>query len=246
MQRQPRAKHRFGGNRSINFELRDELGSRRAFRVMRPRMQTMVQNRRLGFRADALWRRAPWANFWRLFFAGLIKTGLIEIETAGGHKFTLGDGSSTKLALRFNDKAAPAFVMLDPELNFDELYVDGRIEVTQGTIFDVLMPAAAYMWRPDGSLWVRLRKGAFRAAPAQPSERPLTREGQRRVPRRSRRHLLRDVPRFLAAPISNAPACRSIVSPDLSWPYSGLRNKAPPTRPATTAPETGASQKNQS
>jgi hypothetical protein len=50
---------------------------------------------------------------WRLFFAGLIKNGSIEIETAQGHKFTGGDGSGTKLWLRFNDKAAPAFLMLD-------------------------------------------------------------------------------------------------------------------------------------
>jgi len=42
--------------------------------------------------------------------------------------------------------------MLDAELNFGELYMDGRIEVTQGTIFDVLMLAAANMWRPDGLL----------------------------------------------------------------------------------------------
>jgi hypothetical protein len=33
------------------------------------------------------------------FFAGLIKTGSIEIETAGRPKFTLGDGSGTKLGL---------------------------------------------------------------------------------------------------------------------------------------------------
>lgn len=46
--------------------------------------------------------------------------------------------------------------MLDAELNFGELYMDGRIEVTQSTIFDVLMLAAANMWRPDGLLWVRL------------------------------------------------------------------------------------------
>jgi hypothetical protein len=33
------------------------------------------------------------------FFAGLIKTGSIEIETACGPKFTLGDGSGPKFGL---------------------------------------------------------------------------------------------------------------------------------------------------
>ncbi len=58
--------------------------------------------------------------------------------------------------MRFNDTAAPALLMLDPELNFGELYMDGRIEVTNDTIFDVLMLNAANMWRSDGSLWVFL------------------------------------------------------------------------------------------
>ena len=97
-----------------------------------------------------------------LFSAGLIKTGSIEIETAHGHKFTGGDGSGAKLALRCNDKARTAFLMLDPELNFGGLYIDGRIEVTQGTISDVLMLAAANMWRPESSLWVRLLPTAQR------------------------------------------------------------------------------------
>lgn len=90
------------------------------------------------------------------FFADLVETGSVEIELAGGHKFTLGDGSGPKLGVRFDGKAAAALLLLDPELNFGELYMDGRIEVTQGTIFDVLMLNAANLWRPDGSLWVRL------------------------------------------------------------------------------------------
>ena len=86
------------------------------------------------------------------FFAGMIKTGSIEIETAGGHKFTIGDGSDAPLELQ----------------------------------------------------------GVARGARA------------------------------------SATARRSTVRPDLSRPYAGLRNKALPTRPATTAPEIGASQNNQS
>src|SRR5580693_3166937 len=44
------------------------------FRVMRPRMQTMVRYLRLGLRADALWRRAL-GKLLEAFFAGLIKPG---------------------------------------------------------------------------------------------------------------------------------------------------------------------------
>ncbi|MCI0599478.1 MAG: cyclopropane-fatty-acyl-phospholipid synthase family protein [Beijerinckiaceae bacterium] len=98
----------------------------------------------------------PWENSWRIFFAKLIKTGSIEIETAGGHRFTAGDGSGAKVGLSFKDRAAPAVRMLDPELNFGELHMAGRVEVTQGTLFDLLMLSAANPWRPDGSLPLRL------------------------------------------------------------------------------------------
>jgi cyclopropane-fatty-acyl-phospholipid synthase len=100
-----------------------------------------------------------------IFFARLIKTGSLEVETANGDKFNLGDGSGSKLALRFKDMGALFQLMLDPELQFGELYMDGRVEVTQGTLFDVLMLAAANLWRPGGSRWLRLLekgRGALR------------------------------------------------------------------------------------
>jgi cyclopropane-fatty-acyl-phospholipid synthase len=95
-------------------------------------------------------------GFLEAFFAKLIKSGSIEIETAGGRKFTAGDGTGPKLGLRFNDSAGPLLLMLGPELNFGDLYTDGRIEVTHGTLFDVLMLAAANLWQPHGSLRLRL------------------------------------------------------------------------------------------
>jgi cyclopropane-fatty-acyl-phospholipid synthase len=90
------------------------------------------------------------------FFAKLIKTGSIEIETSSGRKFTAGQGKDPPLGLRFNDKTAPLRLMLDPELQFGELYVDGRIDITRGTLYGVLMLGAANMWRPDGSLRLRM------------------------------------------------------------------------------------------
>jgi len=95
-------------------------------------------------------------KFLQGFFSKLIKTGAIEFETAGGYRFTVGDGSGPKVGLRFNDWRAPAVVILDPELNFGELYVAGRVEVTKGTLFDLLMLSAENLWRPDGSLRLRL------------------------------------------------------------------------------------------
>ncbi len=104
------------------------------------------------------------------FFSGLIKTGSMEIESAEGRRFVVGDGSGAEVALRFNDTGAQIRFMVDPELRFGELYMDGRIDVTKGSLFDALMLAAENLMRPDGgplrpdgSGWVRLLQQARHA-----------------------------------------------------------------------------------
>ncbi|WOJ90097.1 cyclopropane-fatty-acyl-phospholipid synthase family protein [Methylocapsa polymorpha] len=101
------------------------------------------------------------------FFAGLIKAGSMEIETAEGHRFLVGDGSGEKIALRFNDRTAQIRLMVDPELHFGELFMDERIDVTEGSVYDALLLASENLMRPDigplradGSGWVRLLQQA--------------------------------------------------------------------------------------
>lgn len=92
----------------------------------------------------------------RSICGGLIRTGSLQIEMPGGQSFHLGDGTGPKLGLRFKDRRGIFLLLADPELQFGELYMNGRIEVTKGTLFEVLMLAAANLWRPDGSRWLRL------------------------------------------------------------------------------------------
>lgn len=94
------------------------------------------------------------------FFGDLFETGSIEIETATGDRITLGDGSGEKLGLRFKDRSALFRLMADPEFQFGQLYMDGLLEVTKGTLFDVLMLVSANLWRPGGSRWLRFVKRA--------------------------------------------------------------------------------------
>jgi cyclopropane-fatty-acyl-phospholipid synthase len=96
------------------------------------------------------------ANFLEHFFANLFRSGSLEIELASGRKFTAGSGPGSKLGLRFKDASVPLLLMLDPEMKLGECYVDGRLEVTQGSLFDVLMLGADNMWRLDRSLGLRL------------------------------------------------------------------------------------------
>lgn len=87
------------------------------------------------------------------FLTRLIRRGDLEIESASGRKFRVGDGSGPKAVLRFADAGAERRLLFDPELAFGELYMDGRIAVLQGTIYDVLSIAARNIVGPS-SRWV--------------------------------------------------------------------------------------------
>jgi cyclopropane-fatty-acyl-phospholipid synthase len=77
-------------------------------------------------------------KMFRRFIAAIIKTGSLEIETASGARYHFGDGSGQNVRLRFADKAAQTAVVLNPTLRFGELYMDGRVTVDEGTIYDAL------------------------------------------------------------------------------------------------------------
>src|SRR4029079_8411083 len=49
-----------------------------------------------------------------------------------------GDGTGKPVAIRFTTRAALREVLLDPELQFGEAYIDGTLVVEEGTIADVL------------------------------------------------------------------------------------------------------------
>ncbi|WP_201831768.1 SAM-dependent methyltransferase [Microvirga zambiensis] len=73
-----------------------------------------------------------------LAFTRAVKHGSLEVTTAGGRRFTFGDGSEPQVSLRFADAPAQMALCLHPELKLGELYVDGRLVIEQGTILDLL------------------------------------------------------------------------------------------------------------
>ena len=102
----------------------------------------------------------------RIFFAGLIKFGSLEVIAADGSRFAVGDGSAKKLAVRFNDRRAETLFMIDPELRFGELFMNGRIDVVEGSLYDVVALASQNLARAapglgtGGSGWIRLLQEA--------------------------------------------------------------------------------------
>ena len=74
----------------------------------------------------------------RVALKKFVRAGNLQIRSARGTIYTLGDGTGNPVALRFTTAAAERGVILDPELKLGECYMDGTLIVEQGSIADVL------------------------------------------------------------------------------------------------------------
>src|SRR6185295_17535702 len=68
----------------------------------------------------------------------LVKRGALTIVTARGNEFTFGDGSGEEVRVRFLDPGAERAIVLNPEMRLGELFMDGRLVVERGSIYDFL------------------------------------------------------------------------------------------------------------
>jgi len=68
----------------------------------------------------------------------LVVEGRLELELAGGRTLVGGDGGAPRVRARLTDRAAGRELVADPELKFGELFMDGRLVVEEGTVYDLL------------------------------------------------------------------------------------------------------------
>src|SRR5579871_5114554 len=116
----------------------------------------------------------------RRVLPSLIRVGSLDVETADGVVETYGDGSGEKIAIRITDRAAERALLVDPSLALGELYMDGRIVVTRGDLYDLLALGARNLAMEGGPRWLRWIETA----------RVLTRRLRQRNDRlRARRHI---------------------------------------------------------
>ncbi|TAL11305.1 MAG: SAM-dependent methyltransferase, partial [Porticoccaceae bacterium] len=73
----------------------------------------------------------------RSILAGLVSRGTLEVVMASGSRFVLGDGTGAPSAIRFADARAQWAFLLDPELRFGELFMDGRLLVEKGSLYEL-------------------------------------------------------------------------------------------------------------
>lgn len=88
----------------------------------------------------------------------IVEHGQLTIEFANGDKLNVGDGSGQPIVVRFKDRRAPLDLVLNPELALGELFMDGRFEMIQGSIYDFLSLVASNALRrkpPAFMKWLR-------------------------------------------------------------------------------------------
>ncbi|WEX87631.1 cyclopropane-fatty-acyl-phospholipid synthase family protein [Sinorhizobium garamanticum] len=68
----------------------------------------------------------------------LVQKGKLTVVFSSGEEVVLGDGRGKPATIRIADAEAEKAIVRDPGLKFGEMYMDGRVLVEEGDIFDVL------------------------------------------------------------------------------------------------------------
>jgi cyclopropane-fatty-acyl-phospholipid synthase len=99
-----------------------------------------------------------------IFLRRFIRRGSLTVTTAGGSKYTFGDGTGPILAVRFTTRSAQRAVLFNPELRVGEAYMDGTFVVDQGSIADVmaLLMRQEHVSPPRWALTLRAARYLFR------------------------------------------------------------------------------------
>lgn len=71
-------------------------------------------------------------------FRRLVQKGNLTLILSSGERAILGDGSGVPVTVRTLDEDAEKAILRDPGLRFGEMYVEGRIVIDEGNIFDLI------------------------------------------------------------------------------------------------------------
>lgn len=80
------------------------------------------------------------------FFTRIFKTGTLFVEAPDGRILEVGDRTGNPVSLKIEDRVAALRLLSDPSLALGELFMNRRITLSQGNIYDFL----ALTWRNLG------------------------------------------------------------------------------------------------
>ncbi|AJE47730.1 SAM-dependent methyltransferase [Celeribacter indicus] len=96
-------------------------------------------------------------TFLRSFLEKIIRTGQLTVIGSAGDRVELGDGTGQPLVVRFNSPAAERATVTDPALKLGECYMEGEIDMVEGSIYDVIMLVYTNTGRnPMPAVWMKL------------------------------------------------------------------------------------------
>ncbi|WP_339082254.1 cyclopropane-fatty-acyl-phospholipid synthase family protein [Hyphomicrobium sp. ghe19] len=67
-----------------------------------------------------------------------VREGSLTLEFPGGDRVSAGDGTGLPLKVRLTDSKAALKLFFHPEMALGELFTDGRLEVSGGSVYDLL------------------------------------------------------------------------------------------------------------
>ena len=68
----------------------------------------------------------------------VIRSGSLCVIDAAGRRQTIGDGSPPNVAIRLTSHAAAYTLAINPALSPGEAYMDGRLVIEEGSLYDFL------------------------------------------------------------------------------------------------------------
>ena len=89
----------------------------------------------------------------RFILARVVRDGCLKVLDADGGAWTFGPGASPFVSIRIADKATERALARDPNLALGEAYMDGRLELLEGGIYDLV---AMLMRGASGDVSARL------------------------------------------------------------------------------------------
>lgn len=88
------------------------------------------------------------------FLSKLIRHGQLEVVACDGKSQVYGDGSGPKLTVKIADRAAERRLSINPELAFGELFMEGRINLLHGDLYDLVELGARNIAAYHRPAWV--------------------------------------------------------------------------------------------
>jgi cyclopropane-fatty-acyl-phospholipid synthase len=91
-----------------------------------------------------------------------VRSGALEVRDCSGKTRRFGDGTGPLLAIEFTDRQIERELLFDPQLAFGEGYMQGRILVRAGTLYDVIALLARNIEEHPFPAWMGFANGLRR------------------------------------------------------------------------------------